>query len=497
MQYIAAFDAGTTAVKGVLVDLEGRAAAAQSVDIPTLAENGFQEQAPQAWWKAFQTIFRGFTSAVDPAGILGVVMSGQMQDLILLDGALRPVGSAILYSDGRAVEEARALETAYGAERFLQVTGNRCDGSLPLPKLMWVKKNRPELYARTAHVLISSKDYLIARLTGICCGDVTACSTAGAMDIRRKCWDEGLLAAAGVRPELFPPLYASHRQVGAVLPEAAAMCGCLPGTPVFAGVGDAGATTLASGIARPGQYNINLGTSGWVATVSDSPLAADAGVFNLAAAEEGCYINVVPFLNAGSVHRWISGVFSGPERQAAGDVDYGAAGRLLSGSVPGSHGVLFLPYLVGERFPVLDPDIRGGYVGLTPQTTAADMVRACLEGVAFSIRQGLEQLATRPREISLIGGGGREAVWCQILADVLGQEIAVFRDAELLPSLAVSSIALLAMGKISSYTQFTDIIRGGENSVLYKPNPGARQLYDRAYSRYCRLYPALKDAFEA
>lgn len=497
MRYIAAFDAGTTAVKGVLVDMEGRAAVSKSVDIPTLAENGFQEQDPQTWWEAFQTIFRAFTAAVDPAGILGVVMSGQMQDLILLDGALRPVGSAILYSDGRAVEEARALEAAYGAERFWRLTGNRCDGSLPLPKLMWVKWNRPELYARTAHVLISSKDYLIARLTGVCCGDVTACSTAGAMDIRRKCWDEGLLAAAGVSPGLFPPLYASHRRVGAVLPEAAALCGCLPGTPVFAGVGDAGATTLASGIARPGQYNINLGTSGWVATVSDAPLMTDAGVFNLAAAAEDCYINVVPFLNAGNVHRWISGVFSGPERQAAGDIDYAAMGRLLSTSVPGSHGVLFLPYLVGERFPVLDPDIRGGYVGLTPQTTAADMARACLEGVAFSIRQGLEQLGTRPEEISLIGGGGREAVWCQILADVLGREVAVFRDAELLPSLAVSSMALLAMGRISSYTQFTDALRGGENSVLYRPDPESRRLYDRVYGRYCRLYPALKDAFEA
>lgn len=496
MQYIATFDAGTTAVKGVLVDLEGHAAVTQSVNIPTLAEDGHQEQDLKTWWDAFRTVFRAFTAAVSPADILGVVMSGQMQDLILLDEALRPVGNAILYSDGRAVEEARALEAAYGAERFLQVTGNRCDGSLPLPKLMWVKKHRPELYARTARVLISSKDYLIARLTGVCCGDVTACSTAGAMDIRKKCWDKELLTAAGVSPELFPPLYASHQQVGAVLPEAAEACGCLPGTPVYAGIGDAGATTLASGIARPGQYNINLGTSGWVATVSDAPLMADAGVFNLAAAAESRYINVVPFLNAGSVHRWISGVFSGPERQAAGDVDYENMAALLAASVPGSHGVLFLPYLVGERFPVLDPDIRGGYVGLTPQTTAADLARACLEGVAFSIRQGLEQLATRPEEISVIGGGGREAVWCQILVDVLGREVAVFRNAELLPSLAVSSMALLAMGKIRSYTQFTDALRGGENSVLYRPDPEARRLYDRVYSRYCRLYPALKDAFE-
>ena len=488
MQYIATFDVGTTAVKGVLVDLAGHAALTQSINISTLTENGHLEQSPDTWLEAFRAISREFTASVSPADIAGIVMSGQMQDLILLDDTLAPVCNAILYSDGRAVEEARELESACGAERFLTVTGNRCDGSLPLPKLMWVKTNRPHVYARTAHVLISSKDYLIARLTGVCCGDVTACSTAGAMDIREKCWDAALLEAAAVSPALFPALHASHDQVGTVLPEAAADCGYLPGTPVYAGVGDAGATTLASGISCPGQYNINLGTSGWVATVSHAPLMADAGVFNLAATTPDCYINVVPFLNAGNVHRWISSVFS----KSGETIDYAAMSKLLSASEPGSHGVLFLPYLVGERFPVLDPDVRGSFVDLTPQTSAADMARACLEGVAFSIRQGLEMLGTPPKTLSLIGGGGREAVWCQILADVLGQDIAVFRAAETLPALAVASSALLAMQKIDSYAQFTDAICSKENRILYRPDPTAHRMYGPPYDRYRRLYPALK-----
>lgn len=488
MQYIATFDVGTTAVKGVLVDLEGCAAVSKSIHIPTIAENGHQEQDPKTWLDAFQTISQIFAASVSPADIVGIVMSGQMQDLILLDAKLRPVANVILYSDGRAGEEARILESAYGAEHFLAVTGNRCDGSLPLPKLMWVKKNCPELYAQTAHVLISSKDYLIARLTGICCGDVTACSTAGAMDIRKKCWALDLLTTAAVSPALFPALHASHDQVGTVLPDAAKEFGYLPGTPVYAGVGDAGATTLASGIACPGQYNINLGTSGWVATVSDAPLIADAGVFNLAATTENCYINVVPFLNAGNVHRWISKVFS--KREDA--IDYAAMSERLRSSEPGSHGVLFLPYLVGERFPVLDPDIRGSYVGLTPQTSAADMARACLEGVAFSIRQGLETLGTQPTTLSLIGGGGQEPIWCQILADVLGQDIIVFQNAETLPAMAVASSALLAMGKINSYAQFTDSICGEAHHTLYRSDPTAHQVYNQLFARYCHLYPVLR-----
>ena len=494
MPYLATFDAGTTAVKGVLVAETGEIALSRSVEIPTVFRGEWKEQDPETWWEAFQIISRAFAAAVDPAEITGIAMSGQMQDLIPLNEGLQPVCGAVLYSDGRAEEEARRLAETVGEGRFLEITGNRCDGSLPLPKLMWLKEQRPALYARTRHVLISSKDYLIAKLTGVCCGDVTACATAGAMDIRRRCWDPELLRAAGVPAELFPKLCLPHQQAGAVREDAAEACGYRPGTPVFAGIGDAGATTLASGIARPGQFNINLGTSGWVATVSGDVLLTESGVFNLAAATPGNYINVVPFLNAGNVHRWISGVLTAPEHQ--GDIDYPAMTALLEDSVPGSHGALFLPYLAGERFPVLDSAARGCYVGLTPETTAADLARACLEGVAFSLRQGLEQLAIPPETVSVIGGGGREACWCQILADVLGLEIAAFRNAEYLPSLAVAAIALVGMGKHPSYETFTDGLRQPESCVLYRPRQEYRQMYDGLYDRYRRLYPALRSVFQ-
>ena len=478
MTYIAAFDAGTTAVKGTLVNEAGEAALSRSVELSTLCHDGFQEQASQDWWEAFCAISRQFTEAVPPEDIQGIIMSGQMQDLIPLDENLNPVCPAILYSDGRAEAQATALETSVGSDYFLHTTGNRCDGSLPLPKLMWLKENRPELYARTAHILISSKDYLIARLTGVCAGDVTACATAGAMDIRRKRWDDRLLSAAGVDAKLFPTLYHPHQQVGAVLPEAAAACGYRAGTAVFAGIGDAGATTLASGIREPGQYNINLGTSGWVAAVSDDILLTEAGVFNLAAAAEGCYINVVPFLNAGNVHKWISGVLGHKD----GAADYEAVSALLKNSVPGSHGVLFLPYLVGERFPVLDPEARGCFFGMTAETTAADMARACLEGVAFSLRQGLEQLPVPPASISLIGGGGREAVWCQILADVLDHDITVLRDTEFR---AAQALAALARQKAGSFAL-------AEEGTVYHPRSKYEALYTDQYARYQKLYPVLR-----
>ena len=478
MTYIAAFDAGTTAVKGTLVNEAGEAILSRSVELPTLCHDGCQEQAPQDWWAAFCEISRQFTEAVLPEDISGIIMSGQMQDLIPLDRDLNPICPAILYSDGRAEAQAAALEATVGGEYFLHTTGNRCDGSLTLPKLMWLKEHRPELYARTAHVLISSKDYLIVRLTGVCAGDVTACATAGAMDIRRKCWDERLLSAAGVDAGVFPALYHPHQQVGTVLPEPAAVCGIRAGTAVFAGIGDAGATTLASGIRAPGQYNINLGTSGWVAAVSDDILLTEAGVFNLAAAAEGCYINVVPFLNAGNIHKWIAGVLG----RKNGAPDYETVSALLKNSVPGSHGVVCLPYLSGERFPVLDPEARGCLFGLTGETTASDLARACLEGVAFSLRQGLGTLPVPPASISLIGGGGREAVWCQVLADVLGYEITVLGDTEFR---AAQTLAALARKDSGSAVL-------PESAAVYRPRSEYRLLYEERYNRYQKLYPALR-----
>lgn len=405
--YIAAFDVGTTALKGILAAPDGTIAAACSRSIPTLFEGGFQEQDPRSWWNAFRSISLELTCQVPAEYIAAIAMSGQMQDLIPLDRDLQPTGNAILYSDGRAEIQARQLEQTVGTDRFLSITGNRCDGSLPLPKLMWLRQERPEQYTKTAHILISSKDYLIARLTGVCCGDATACSTAGAMDIREKTWSAPLLAAAGAAPTLFPPLLLPHQQAGQVL--SGCDCGYLPGTPVFAGIGDAGA--------------------------------------------------------------------------------------LLRASVPGSHGVFFLPYLNGERFPVLDPDIRGAYLGLTPETAPADLARAALEWVAFSLRQGFDQLDAAPSgadTIPLIGGGSQEPVWYQLLADVLDHELLVFRDGEYLSCLAVAAAARLGLGELSSYRDFTHSLRSRELGVTVSPNPEAAALYARRYREYAKIYPALK-----
>lgn len=493
-RYAATFDSGTTALKGALVAENGRivASASEDLDLIIAGPHGeYREQDPNQWWRAFVVVSRRMLAdaAANEPGfhsggkdrIAGLTFSGQMQDVIALDRDLNPVHNAILYSDGRAQEEADELAERYGSKRFLDVVGNRLEGCLPLPKLMWMRAHEPELFARTAHVLISSKDYLIARLTGRCVGDVAACSTAGAMDIRSGEWDAGLLKTSEIERGILPELHRPQDVVGEVMPEAAALTGFAVGTPVFAGIGDAGATTFASGVDRPGRYNINLGTSGWIATVSPEPFVDKPGAANLAFGVAPGFVNAVPFLNAGDVHKWVTRALAGETSANPETPDYAAAHDLIERSEPGSNGVLCLPYLVGERFPVMNPSIRGAYVGISPDTTRADLVRAALEGVAFSIRQGMESFDAAPEEISLIGGGAREPAWCQIMADVLAHDIKVFTNADILPAVALASLVF----------QNPRILTDAIQSTTYTPDPAAAAVYDTIYPRFLTLYPAL------
>lgn len=491
MRCIAAFDIGTTAVKAVLVGYDGEVLTTCSKDIPTLFDGDHKEQDPHVWWNAFCELSHVMMMQYPNVIVNGIVMSGQMQDVIPVDQNLQPTSSAILYSDSRAELEAKELLDSVGEEKIFEITGNHCDGSLSLPKIIWLKKNKPEIYEKTFCFLISSKDYVVAQLTGVCAGDHTACSTACAMDIRTKTWSDLLLTKAGVEAEHMPRLFAPHEMVGQITASAAKASGYPAGIPVYAGVGDAGATTLASGIMEEGQFNINLGTSGWVATVSEKAAYNAGGIFNLAAMPAGKIINVVPFLNAGNVHRWLSVLFSGKDQ----DADYLETERLINSGVPGAHGLFALPYLLGERFPVLDPSVRGVFAGITPETEKGDFVRAMLEGVAYAIRQGMEMISRQPLSVSLIGGGGRSAGWCQIMADVLGHDITVFKNSDTLPSRAVAAAALIGEGIHPDYRTFTESLNRDGQALVYSPNRENHKFYNGQYQRAVNLYTALEGWF--
>lgn len=236
-EYVAAFDAGTTALKGALVNGQGCIVASASSELDLIINGDYREQSPDQWWQAFCSASRHMIeqarqseSEFNVTRIRGIIFSGQMQDVIVLNGELNPVRNAILYSDGRAEEQAKQLAETYqgGAERFLNTVGNRLEGCLPLPKLMWLREHEPETYARIRHVLISSKDYLIAQLTGECVGDVAACSTAGAMNIRNGQWNAELCEVAGIDMTILPHLHNPQDNIGTVTESAAQRTGFPP-----------------------------------------------------------------------------------------------------------------------------------------------------------------------------------------------------------------------------------------------------------------------------
>ncbi len=489
MNCVATFDVGTTALKGVLVSTAGEILKEKSILIETIFKGDYKEQRPQDWYTAFCRISKQFfEEGLQPREVAGIVMSGQMQDLILTARDGRPVCNAVLYSDGRASEQADMIAEKIGAKNLRDSTGNQFDGSLPFSKLLWMKENKPSVYASADKMLISSKDYILTRLTGNFITDVVSASTAGLMDIRKKCWNTAWMEAMALDPEILPDICYAEEQAGAVSEKASAETGFAVSTPVYAGTGDAGATTLAGGIVEEGDFNINLGTTGWIACVSGN-IMDKAEVFNLAAMQRNIYINVVPFLNAGNVHKWISGIL-GPESDADRQYDY--IDGLLAHHAAGSHGVMFLPYLTGERFPVMDTVIRGGFAGITPETTKQDMAGSVLEGVAFSIRQGLEAIGRKPGKISLIGGGARVAAWCRILSDVLGHSVCVSQGSEYLPAAATAGAVLVGQGKVRDYASFINYLQNKGDSVCYQPCGENMKLYDRVYADYLKMYPAFK-----
>ncbi|MBP6492233.1 MAG: sugar kinase [Clostridia bacterium] len=492
MAYIATFDIGTTAVKGVLMSEDGNCVMEQSVTLDTIFQDEWKEQRPTDWYSSFCQISNHFIKeGLRPEEVLGIAMSGQMQDLIPVGEDHLPVRNAILYSDGRAGAQAKQIADRIGMGDIEKSTGNHFDGSMPFAKFLWMKEQEPSLYATTKKVLISSKDYIVARLTGNFVTDVTSAATSGLMDIQKKSWNVQWMELVGLDPKKLPTLCYAEEPVGVVSEISAVESGFLAGTPVYAGTGDAGATTLASGITADGEFNINLGTSGWIACVSSDVMEKQT-VFNLAAMEKNSYINVVPFLNAGNVHKWISGILA-PDSDGASKYEY--VNLLLSQSKAGSNGVMFLPYLTGERFPVMDTAIKGSYVGIVPETSKEDLARSALEGVAFSIRQGLESLEKKPKKISLIGGGAKVKAWCQILADVLGHPIYVYHGAEYLPAAAIAGAVLLGQGKVSDYASYVNSLLDRTESVCFLPDAQNSKLYGELFVDYLKVYPGVRSIY--
>jgi xylulokinase len=486
MKYIVTFDFGTTAIKCAIIDEDLKVIYSNEKDVITFNNGIIIEQDPNSWYEIFKEISKDFfDKGYKNSDISGVVFSGHMQDLIFVDAKGNSLSNAILYNDQRGESQLECFDSNL-LNLIEEKTANKLNGSIPLLKLLWLKKENKSLYEKTNKILFSSKDFIITRLTGEFVSDVISLSTSGMMDIKDKEYIKEI-EKLNIDLSILPKICYADEIAGLVTEFSAQETGYMVGTKVYVGSGDAGATTLASGISQDGEININLGTSGWVASISK---AVKNKVFNLAAINHGLYINVIPVLNAGNVHKWLANAIDGSKTK------YDILHNAIVQSIPCSNDLYFLPYIVGERFPVSDANVRGCYIGINANTTKADIIRSTLEGVAFSIKQSLLALDLVPIKISLIGGGAKDDYWNQIFADILGVDVIVYENSQFLPSMALASIVMLEQDKIPSYDDFVNRLINNTESQVFIVNKINNEIYNKGYQKFIKIYPAVKNLFK-
>jgi xylulokinase len=487
MEHVIGIDISTTATKAVVVDGQGavvaEGAGSYGYDVP---RSGWSEQDPALWWEATTGAVRSALSAgrIDPSSVVAVGLTGQMHGLVLLDADHRVLRPAILWNDQRTAAQCDAIRERVGADRLIEVTGNDAMTGFTAPKLLWVRDHEPELYARIAHVLLP-KDHVRLRLTGELAVDKADGAGTLLFDVAARDWSPEVLGALDIEASWLPRTFEGPEVTGQLTAAAAEATGLVPDTPVVAGGGDQAANAVGVGAVDPGTMALSLGTSGVVFAPTDAPRIAAGGrahAFCHAVPDRWHLMGVM--LSAAGSLRWYRDVL-------APDQDFGTLTEEAATAPVGAGDLWFLPYLTGERTPHSDPHIRGAFLGLDVRHTRTHLTRAVMEGVAFGLRDGLElMLATgvpAPEQIRASGGGVRSPLWRQILADVLGAEIATVTTAE---GAAFGAGLLAAVGA----GWYDDVQEAVEAVVTVTPaaTPGPdHQRYRELHAAYQRLYPAL------
>lgn len=485
-------DVSTTATKALLVDPLGRTVSSAAAEYELSTPRPlWAEQDPDLWWEAARQSIRDVLgrSGVDAGSIRGVGLTGQMHGLVLLDRAGNVLRPAILWNDQRSDAQCEEMRRRLGLERLVELTGNDAFPGFTAPKLLWVKDHEPDIFSEIRQVLLP-KDYLRYCLTGEYATDRAGAGGTLMLDVRTRDWSTELLDAFDIPALWLPPTFEGSAITGRVSEAAAKSTGLRSGTPVVGGGGDQAAQAVGVGAVRPGVVALTLGTSGVVFASCDRPLIESSGrLHSFPHAVPGLWHVMGVMLSAAGSLRWYRDVVAPGESY---DDLLDAAGNIE----PGCEGLTFLPYLSGERTPHADPRARGGFVGLTLRHGRAHMTRAVLEGVAFGLRDNLAMMRDVGLDdidqIRISGGGTRNPIWRQILADVLGVELVAVETLEG----GAFGAALLAGVGAGHWTGVeaacAQAVRLGETTA---PDPAGSKAYEPVYERFRALYPALKPLF--
>jgi xylulokinase len=487
VSFVLGVDTSTTATKALLVDRNGTVVAQASSDYDFEAPRPlWAEQDAAGWWPAAAAAIRQALDdgGVDPADVDGVGLTGQMHGLVVLDAAGRPLRKAILWNDQRTAAECDEIRERVGRERLIAITGNDALTGFTAPKLLWVRRHEPDVFAATRHVLLP-KDYVRLRLTGEHATDRAGASGTQLFDVAARTWSPEILEALELPAAWFPPTHEGTEIAGRISQDAARATGLLAGTPVVAGGGDQAANAVGTGVTRPGEAALSLGTSGVVFVATDRPTIEPRGRLH-------AFCHAIPdawhlmgvMLSAGGSLRWYRDTLA---PMASFDELVAEAVEIPAGS----EGLVFLPYLTGERTPHADPTARGAFVGLTVRHTRGHLTRAVLEGVAYGLRDALDLVAAGgvapSGAIRASGGGMRSAKWRQIVTDVLETPLATI-DTHEGAAYGAAVLAAVGAGWAVSAAALTD---RWVQQLAQTEVSDDRTAYREGHERYRALYPAL------
>lgn len=494
-------DVGTSGTKTVLCREDGGVIASHTAEYPMAQpQNGWAEQDPEDWWRAAAEGIRAVLaeSGAAPGSVAAVGLTGQMHGLVMLDAAGRVLRPAILWCDQRTEAQCGYMEREVGREKLLAITGSPAMTGFTAAKILWVKEQEPEIYRRCAHILLP-KDYIRYRLTGESATDVSDASGTQLLDIRTRTWSGELLSRFGIRPALLPEVYESPEMSGKVRQSAAEETGLAEGTPVAAGAADNAAAAVGSGAVEEGTAFTTIGSSAVIYAVCGSAQVDPKGrVHGLCAAVPGKWSLTSCTQAAGLSLKWLKETCCGPEaeqaRQQGGDV-YALLDRMAEEIPIGAERLIYLPYLMGERSPHPDPSCRGVFFGLSAMHTRAHLVRAVMEGVAFSQRSCLEvfrELNVPVERMTICGGGAKSGLWRGMLTDLYGCRTEI----SLSDQGAAWGAALHAAVCAGAYPSVEEAVRAvSKAGGALTPDPARSGLYEPYYRLYLQLYDRLLESF--
>ncbi len=494
MQYLLAHDLGTSGDKATLFSTEGQLIASAVEAYPCLYSNGnWAEQEPEDWYAAVCRVTKKLTADIDPAQIVGVSFSGHMMGAVLLDHHGELLRSAIIWADQRATPQVQKLADSVGNDRFYAITGARNNPTNSICKIMWSLEH-DGIGSRLSKA-VNCKDYLVYRLTGHLGSDYSDASGTGAFDLNTFAWSQEILDAAGVSMDIMPELRSSTDLAGGITAQAARDTGLVAGTPVFCGCGDGTAASVGTGLSQVGQGYISLGTSAWIAYLDDSPcLDSQQRTFNMAGMTKGSVFPLGTMQAAGSSYSWMRDQLCRAEKLDAerlGTSVYHEINSRIARVPAGANGVLYLPYLMGERSPWWDSAIQGSFLGLRQETGHDDLLRAVMEGVSMNLGLILQVFRGKRQfdSLRIIGGAAKDQVWRQMLADVLNVRIEKLNLLEEGCSLGAAMAAGIGAGV---YPDASAIDRFLQADDVCEPDPERVAVYAALTERFVDAYQRLK-----